>query len=302
MQKIIPHLWFDKEAKQAAEFYTSLFPDSQITKLAQIKDTPSGDCDILAFELSGYSFMAISAGPFFKINPSISFMLNFDPSRDTDAAGKLDTLWNALSEGGKTLMPLQEYPFSKRYGWVEDKFGVSWQLMLTNPDGEPRPFIMPFLMFTQDTAGNAEEAVKLYTSVFKDAKQGMIARYPAGMEPEKEGTVMFADFMLAGQWFCAMDSAGPHAFSFNEAVSLLVNCETQEEIDFFWEKLSAVPEAEQCGWLKDQFGVSWQITPPMLDDMLSGGNDAQKAAVTQAFMKMKKINIAGLEEAFANAA
>lgn len=299
MQKIIPHLWFDKEAKEAAEFYTSAFPNSKITHVSTLHDTPSGDTEIVGFDLAGYSFMSISAGPYFKFTPAISFMVNFDPSKDTHAQKNLDTLWETLSEGGKALMPLQEYPFSKRYGWIQDKYGLSWQLILTDPDGEDRPFIIPSLLFVKDVAGRAEEAIKFYTSIFKDSKLGTLARYPAGMEPDKEGTIMFGDFQLEKQWFAAMDSAaGEHHFGFTEAISLLVNCETQKEIDYYWEKLSAVPEAEQCGWLKDKFGVSWQISPADLDKMMNKGTAAQTAAVTQAFLKMKKFDLAKLKKAY----
>lgn len=298
MQKIIPHLWFDKEAKQAAEFYISVFPNSKINHSTSLHDTPSGDTDIVSFDLNGYSFMAISAGPFFKINPSISFFLNFDPSKDTNAKENLTALWEKLSEGGFALMPLQEYPFSKWYGWVQDKYGVSWQLILTNPDGEERPFIVPSFLFVQEKAGQAEEAMKFYLSVFKDTKQGTVARYPAGMEPEKEGTLMYADFMLENQWFAAMDSAHEHKFTFNEAISLLVKCENQEEIDYYWEKLTAVPESEQCGWLKDKFGVSWQISPMAMDEMMEHGTKEQVDRVTQAFLKMKKFDVAALEKAY----
>src|ERR687896_658998 len=144
MQKITPHLWFDKEAKEAAEFYASIFPNSKITNVTTIHDTPSGDCDVVSFELSGQPFMAISAGPLFK---------------------------------------------------------------------------------------------------------------------------------------------------FNESISFIVNCETQEEIDRYWEKLSAVPESEQCGWLKDKYGLSWQIVPARMDEMLNNGTEEQVARVTEAFLPMKKLNI-----------
>ena len=147
MQKITPHLWFDNEAREAAEFYTSLFPNSKVTNITTLHDTPSGDSDIVSFELAGQSFMAISAGPLFKFNPSVSFFVNFDPSRDQDARNNLDTLWEKLSEGGMALMPLDKYPFSERFGWVQDKYGLSWQLILSDPDGEARPFIVPSLMF-----------------------------------------------------------------------------------------------------------------------------------------------------------
>jgi predicted 3-demethylubiquinone-9 3-methyltransferase (glyoxalase superfamily) len=185
MQKIIPHLWFDTEAKQAAEFYCAAFPDSKILDTAVLHDTPSGDCDVVAFNLKGYDFMAISAGPAFKINPSVSFILNFDPSQDKEAEGHLQILWDKLADGGSVLMPLQEYPFSKQYGWLQDKYGVSWQLALTNPEGEPRPFILPSLMFAGDNTNKAEEAVKFYLSVFKNTKQGIVAPYTEDTGPAK---------------------------------------------------------------------------------------------------------------------
>lgn len=298
MQKIIPHLWFDTQAKEASEFYVSLFPDSEVTSVQTLSGTPSGDCDLVSFRLWGHSFMAISAGPYFALNPSISFMVNFDPAQDADAATRIDAVWEKLAEGGKVLMPIGAYPFSKRYGWVQDKYGLSWQLILTNPEGEVRPHIVPSLLFVGDNCGKAEEATDFYLSVFKDAKRGTIARYPAGMDPDKEGSIMFTDYMLAGQWFAAMDSGQKHEFAFNEAVSLLVNCDTQEEIDYYWEKLSAVPEAEQCGWLKDKYGVSWQISPSSLNEYMSKGTREQADRVTHAFLQMKKFDLAKLQDAY----
>ena len=298
MQKIVPHLWFDKEAKEAAEFYTSFFPDSKINGINVLHDTPSGDCDVVSFDLAGFKFMSISAGPLFKINPSISFFLNFDPSRDKQAREHLDMMWEKLIEGGKALMPLQEYPFSKRYGWVEDRYGVSWQLILTNPEGEKRPFIVPSLMFTKQVCGKAEEAINFYVSVFRDSKRGQTAKYPSGMEPNKEGSQVFADFMLEKQWFAAMDAAGEHKFIFSEAVSLMVYCKDQKEIDYYWEKLSSDPESEQCGWLKDKYGVSWQIVPIAMDKMIASGDEEKVAKLTEAFLKMKKFDVKKLEEAY----
>jgi predicted 3-demethylubiquinone-9 3-methyltransferase (glyoxalase superfamily) len=298
MQKITTHLWFDKEAVEAAEFYTSLLPESKITHKAKVQNTPSGDCDIVSFELAQQSFMAISAGPYFKFNPSISFLLNFDPAKDPKAKEHLDAVWEKLAKDGTILMELDKYPFSEHYGWIQDKYGLSWQLMLTNPKGEERPFIIPFLMFVGNVTGRANEAIDFYLSVFKNAKRGQTVLYPKGREPDKEGTVMFADFNLLGQWFAAMDSAHDHKFQFNEAISFLVNCETQEEIDYYWEKLSAVPESEQCGWLKDKFGVSWQISPVLLEKLLSDKDPQKVERVTQAFLKMKKFDIRALQNAY----
>jgi len=298
MQKIIPHLWYNKEAKEAADFYTSIFPDSKITNVTTIRNTPSGDCDIVSFQLWGYAFMSISAGPLFAFNPSISFMINFDPSKDKNTRERMDEMWAKLSEGGKVLMALDKYPFSEHYGWVQDKYGVSWQLILTNPEGEERPPIIPSLLFVGKVAGKAEEASDFYTSIFRNSKRGVIARYPAGMEPDKEGTIMFTDFTLEGQWFAAMDSAQNHGFNFNEAVSLIVECADQKEIDFYWDKLSADPKSEQCGWLKDKYGVSWQITPASMNDMFSKGTPEQIDRVTKAFLSMKKFDLAELQKAY----
>ncbi len=298
MQKIIPHLWFDKEAREAAEFYASLFPGSRITNITTLHDTPSGDSDIVSFELAGQSFMGISAGPLFKFNPSVSFIVNFDPSRDQEAHNNLDLLWEKLSQSGTALMPLDKYPFSERFGWVQDKYGLSWQLILSNPEGEERPLIVPSLMFVGEVAGRAEEAINYYLSVFKNSKMGTLFHYGAGREPDREGTVMFADFMLESQWFAATDSAYEHKFAFNEAISFLVRCDSQEEIDYFWERLSAIPEAEQCGWLKDKFGVSWQISPAAMGDMMSQGTPEQIDRVTQAFLPMKKLDLAELQQAY----
>ena len=295
---ITPHLWFDKEAKEAAEFYASIFPDSKITNVTTLHDTPSGDCDVVSFALSGQPFMAISAGPLFKFNPSVSFILNFDPSKDKRARENVDAVWDKLSQGGTALMPLDKYPFSERYGWVQDKYGLSWQLILSDSKGEERPFITPSLMFVGAVCGKAEEASNFHLSVFKDTKRGIIARYPKGMEPDREGTIMFTDFMLENQWFAAMDSAREHNFSFNEAISFMVSCDRQEEIDYYWEKLSAVPEAEQCGWLKDKYGLSWQGVPAGMDEMRRSGSKEQIARVTEAFLKMKKFDLAALKQAY----
>ena len=297
---MIPHLWYNTEAAEAARFYSSIFPESTEPTVTTLHDTPSGDADLVSFTLWGQKFMAISAGPLFTFNPSISFMVNFDPSRtgEKEAREMIDTVWEKLSDGGTPLMPIDRYPFSERYGWIQDRYGLSWQLILTDPEGDPRPPIVPSMLFVRDNAGRAEEAINFYLSVFRNSKQGSVVRYGAGQEPDREGTIMFADFMLEDTWFAAMDSAHEHDFSFNEAISFMVECDDQQEIDYYWEKLSAVPESEQCGWLKDRFGVSWQIVPSALDDMLRDGTEEQVARVVQAFLPMKKFDVAVLERAY----
>jgi len=292
MQKIAPHLWFDTEAKEAAELYTSLFEDSGIATITTLRDTPSGDTEIVSFVLAGQAFQAISAGPLFTFNPSVSFLV---ACHDTD---EVDALWSRLAEGGSALMPLDAYPFSKRYGWLQDRYGLSWQVMHRG-DHAITQKIVPTLMFVGEVCGKAEEAITFYSSVFHDTGVGDILRYGPGEEPDREGTVRHASFRLEGYEFAAMDSAFDHRFSFNEAISFLVYCDVQEEIDHYWDRLSAVPEAEQCGWLKDRYGLSWQIVPRAMDRMIHEADDETLARVTQAFLPMKKLDLAKLEGAYA---
>lgn len=305
MQKITPCLWFNDNCEEAVNFYTNLFPNSRIDDILRypegITEGPmagmGGKVWTAYFELAGFAFQALDGGPLFKINPSVSFFVNFDPSQNPNAETDIDKMWEKLSEGGKVLMPLGEYPFSKRYGWVEDRFGVSWQLILTSPEGEERPLLMPSLLFTNDVCGKAEEALNYYVSVFEDSKMGTVATYPAGMEPDKEGTAMFAEAKLDGQWLVAMDSAQKHTFGFTEGVSLSVECADQAEVDYFWQ-MSAAPESEQCGWLKDKYGVSWQIVPKVLIEYMLDPDPEKVARVTDAFMPMKKLDVAALTAAY----
>jgi predicted 3-demethylubiquinone-9 3-methyltransferase (glyoxalase superfamily) len=301
MQNITPHLWFYKEAKEAAAFYASLFPDSKVRKVTTLHDTPSGDCDLVSFELSGQPFMAISAGPLFKFNPSVSFHFKCRTKDEVDA------IWKKLSEGGTVRIPLGSYPFSERYGWVEDKYGLSWQLSFA-VGAELQQRIAPVLLFVGKVCGKTEEAVNFYASIFKsspagektsaETKTAILGRYGKGDAPDREGTVKYASFMLLGQEFGAMDSAREHNFAFNEAISFMVPCDSQEEIDYFWGKLSADPKAEQCGWLKDKYGVSWQVIPTIMQEMLSGKDKEKLARVTRAFLKMKKFDMDALRRAY----
>ena len=299
MQKIIPHLWYDTEAKEAALLYVSLFEGSKLLGSDIIEDTPSGDAEIVHFELAGQPFEAISAGqpfeaisagPYFKFNPSISMMV-YCSSRE-----EVNAIWKGLLEGGNELMPLGEYPFNKWYGWLQDRYGLSWQLMLSDNGAHPQK-ITPNLLFSNESCGKAEEAVKYYASVFENSEIGLISRYGEGEAESSKARINYAAFTLRGVAFSAMDNGYDVDFTFNEAFSLIVSCKDQKEIDYYWDKLSAVPEAEQCGWAKDQFGLSWQIVPENMDLFLAGGSKEETRRVTEAFLKMKKIDLAALEKA-----
>jgi Uncharacterized protein conserved in bacteria len=290
MQKIVPNLWFDHTAEEAAQFYTSVFPDSRIVDiqrypsegLLDFQKEFAGQPVTVEFELGGYRMVGINAGAEFRPNPSVSFFVNFDPSVDEHARDHLDELWAALSAEGNVLMALQEYPYSRRYGWVEDKWGVSWQLMLTNPEGDPRPFIIPSIMFGSTVQGRAKEAMEFYLGLF-GGQRGTLAAYPAEAGP-MAGNVMFADFELLGEWLASMDAADQD-YTFTPGVSLMVYCHGQAELDRWWSQLSAVPEAEQCGWCQDKFGLSWQLVPDNLDELMAGPDAYAK------LMSMGKIEI-----------
>ena len=291
MEKITPHLWFDNNAEEAAKFYTSIFKDSKLKNVTTLHNTPSGTVEIFTVEVLGQEFTLISAGPLFKFNPSVSFLVACSTKEE------VDELWKKLSEGGTALMDLGEYPFSEKYGWIQDKYGLSWQIMFMG-DHKIKQRIIPTLMFVGKHYGKAEEAINFYSSVFGNSRVGDILRYSKGEVPDKEGTVKHASFVLEDQDFAAMDSAREHNFAFNEAISFMVHCNTQKEIDYYWEKLSAYPEAEQCGWLKDKYGLSWQIVPNIMDEMLKDSDEKKIARVTEAFLQMKKLDIANLKEVY----
>lgn len=244
------------------------------------------------YELDGFRFTALNGGPAFKFNPSISFFAN------GLSVDEVDALWDELAQDCSILMPLQAYPFSERYGWLADRYGLSWQISAAGEEGTPH--ITPSLMFVGAHARQAEEAMNFYASVFSDSGVGDLFRYTEGQEPDKEGTIAFGPFVLAGQDFAAMDSAREHDFTFNEAVSFIVNCGDQAEVDSYWERLSAVPESEQCGWLKDKFGVSWQIVPTVLNHLLADPDRGKADRVMDSMLKMKKLDIAELEAAATN--
>jgi len=257
MQRIVPTIWFNRNADEAAEFYADVFPDTLVD--ARVPHPESGETLTVDVLIDGYRVTLLNGGPEFGPTPAISFFVNFDPSRMEDARGELDRLWARLTDGGIVLMPLDRYDFSEHYGWVADRFGVNWQLMLTDPAGEPRPYIIPNLMY----GGQARQAVDDYVALFPGAQVGTRVTYP------DSGEVMFSEFQLYGEWFTAMDSAVEQPFTFTPGLSLMVNAHGQEEIDRLWNGLSAVVALEQCGWLQDRYGVSWQIVPDNMAELMA---------------------------------
>jgi len=272
MKQIYPCLWFDGHAKQAAELYCSVFRNTIITSDNQMAVT---------IELSGQKLLLLNGGPEFKINPSISFFIVCEDEKEVDIS------WKKLIAGGTVMMPIDNYPWSKRYGWIQDRFGVNWQLSFAEPAVAGQK-ITPALMFTDKIFGKAEEAINFYTSLFEGSGVDLISKYTKD-DNDVEGAVNHAQFRLRNRVFMAMDSSAMHKFSFNEGISLVVECDNQKEIDYFWDNFTKDGEESQCGWLKDKYGVSWQIIPSILNELMS--DPAKSERVINAFLKMKKFDI-----------
>ncbi len=260
MSKITPFLWFDNQAEEAMNFYVSLFKDSEVHEVNRYGEgapLPQGTVITTSFRLAGQEFTALNGGPLYKFTPAVSFFVGCETEDEVDA------VWSALVEGGSVLMPFDKYSFSEKYGWLNDRFGLSWQVMLA---GQPQS-ITPSLTFVGDQNGHAEEAITFYTSLFSNSQVDQINRYGPGHD-EPEDAVMHATFSLAGQPFIAMESGHEHMFSFTEAISFSISCESQAEVDTLWERLTDGGESGQCAWLKDKYGVSWQVVPKALMEML----------------------------------
>lgn len=306
-QKIVPCVWFDHDAAEAYDFYTRVFRDAEVLTTQRYPDDaaslPDFQKDLAGqlltadLQIAGYRVLLLNADRTFRPTPALNFMLNFDPVLYDDARDYLDAVHSALlADGGVERMPLGEYPFSPHYAWVEDRFGVNWQLMLTDPEGDPRPFMMPSFMFGGAHQNESTAAVDTYLSLFPDSALSHRVTYgdmggvpetgQSEPSPATADSIAFSDFRLAGQWFVAMDSGAVQDFTFTEALSLVVNVDDQQELDHYWDALSHVPESEVCGWLKDRFGVSWQITPRDIDELL------RRPGAYDRMMRMSKLVIA----------
>lgn len=282
---IFPCLWYDGDAKQSAEFYCKVF-GGEITV-----DTPV----VMNIDIFGQRLMLLNGGPQFKKNPSISFMVI------CDTEDEVQKYWDQLLEGGMALMELGSYSWSKKYGWVQDRYGVTWQLFLGEKSGNQK--VVPTLMFIHQNNGKAKEAMELYTQTFPNSSIGNILKYGDGGEghpiPEPAENVQHANFTIDGYMLFCMDNSYDHQFDFNEGISLVVMTDDQEQTDHYWNALTSNGGNESmCGWLKDKYGLSWQIVPKRLIQLMNDSNQEKAYKVVQAMMKMQKIIIQDLEDAY----
>lgn len=206
MQKITPFLWFDNQAEEAVNFYTFILKTAKIGSVShygeageKVSGRPKGSVMVVPFEIRGQRFLALNGGPIFKFNPSISLFVVFDNEAE------IETMWSKLIEGGKALMRYNTYPWAHKYGWLQDKYGLSWQLSWSEHH-KLKEKITPFLMFTKNMAGKTKEAIASYTSIFPNSKTEMLVPYTKG-DGDKEGFIKHSRFTLDGQNFMAMDSS-----------------------------------------------------------------------------------------------
>ncbi|MCB0746812.1 MAG: VOC family protein, partial [Ignavibacteriae bacterium] len=195
------------------------------------------------------------------------------------------------SEGGSINMPLDKYDWSEKYAWVKDKFGVSWQLDIDKINSPQK--IVPALLFVNDKVTKVKEAVNHYSNIFPYSK--LIFSAPHSGD---DNNLLFAQFSLSGNLFNAMSGQGEHNFDFNEAVSFIINCDSQDEVNYYWEKLTEGGSESMCGWLTDKFGVSWQVVPTEMFKYI-GGNDKEKSSrAMNAMFQMKKLDLNLFQKAY----
>jgi predicted 3-demethylubiquinone-9 3-methyltransferase (glyoxalase superfamily) len=292
MKTITPNLWFDKNAEEAVNFYTSLFPNSKIGSTSRFgkegfehHQMPEGTVMTMEFEMEGQKFLALNGGPIFKFNESISFFVYCESDE------RIEFLYKKLSEGGSINMPLDKYDWSEKYAWVKDKFGISWQLDVDKINSPQK--IVPSLLFVNDKFTLVKEAVNHYTNTFPNSKLMFSSPHPSD-----NNNLLFAQFSLSGNLFNAMSGQGEHQFDFNEAISFIINCDSQEEVNYYWGKLTDEGEESMCGWLKDKFGVSWQVVPTEMFKYISGPDKEKSSRAMNAMFQMKKLDLELFRKAY----
>lgn len=278
---IFPCFLYEKDAKKAADFYCKVFDAKIVVETEFVVD----------LDIFGQKLMLLN-GPKVEKNASVSFLVN------CESEDEVQRYWDQLLNGGTVLMALNPYPWSEKYGWISDQYGVSWQIMLREKTVEQK--IIPTLMFVNKNNGKAMEAMEFYTKIFPNSKIEDVLKYKdGGSANENPENVQHAHFVINDYTLACMDSSYEHKFDFNEGYSLVVMTDDQEETDCFWNHLTADGGEESvCGWLKDKYGFSWQITPKRLIQLINDPDKEKAEKVMQAMMKMKKIILKDIEEAY----
>lgn len=287
MPTITPFLWHDNTAEAALELYSAAFPGAQLLNSGRLGGADS-QLTSAALQVLNQQLILFNGGPDFKPTPAFSFTVS------AESPETIQHLWQVLGNGGSILMDLAEYPFAELFGWTADRFGFNWQLI--QRDGPEQ--ITPSLMFINQNFGAGDRAIELYTGLFPNSGIDAISRFPEG-SPDA-GKIMTSAFHLAGSPFAIQENSFSHQFGFSEATSLMVLCADQAEVDHYWDGLTARGGAPgRCGWLKDPFGVSWQIVPERMLELFGDPDPEVSRRAQQAMLGMNKLVIADLEAAAA---
>lgn len=243
---------------------------------------------VISIEIEGQKLMFLNGGPQFRPNQTLSLMLMCDSHEE------VQNYYHRLSENGKVMMEIDTYPWSEKYAWVEDQFGISWQLFFTSEKAKQK--FSPTMMFTGNNAGKCRQAIRFYTEIFPNSNIESIMEYQEG-QGEPAGNIAHSQFQIDDYTMMAMDSSHDHNAQFSEGISMVIMTDSQEETDFYWSKLTENGEESRCGWLKDQYGFSWQITPKRLIELTNTDHPETNRKAFDAMLKMKKIIIKDIENA-----
>ena len=243
-QSIYPCILLDNKLNFAANFYIETFGNGKILmEVAQFT----------LFEIENQTFKIINTNhPEHRSNPAVSFMVSFETEEE------LRKIWNRLKVGGLVLMPLELYDSNNMVGWLQDQFGISWQLITSTSQASKHQKISPFIQFGKSNFGRAELASNFYMEVFKNSKRDNILRYE---EDISNKLVKHIGLYLNEYLIRMADSFTEQPFEFSPGISFTIECETQKEIDYYWNAFAFGGATNAAGWVKDKFGISWQIIP-----------------------------------------
>lgn len=277
IKQLYPCIWFDNNAKIAADFYCSIFREGCILQETSIT---------VSFKIAGTQFLGINGGQRYAPNPAISYFVY------CGGESEIERLYMELSKDGKIMMPLGKYDWTEKYAWVEDRFGVSWQLDV-DPINSAQG-IVPCLFFGNEKYMMVKPAIEQYTQIFDDSRVLMEMGYPSGTEMPADA-LLFAQFKLDGFIFNAVSSPQKHEFDFSPGNSFVIVCYTQAQIEYYWEKLGEEGRFDECGWLTDRYGVSWQIIPAILPSLMTDSRIAEH--VMNTLLQMQRLDILPLLKA-----
>jgi predicted 3-demethylubiquinone-9 3-methyltransferase (glyoxalase superfamily) len=271
-------LWFDNQGAEAAKWYVSLFDGTSILYQNQV---------ITEISIEGTKLMMINGGKHYSPTSAMSNFVYFGGNHE-----KFERIYHALLDGGQILMPMDAYDWSSKYAWVKDKFGINWQMDIDEINHRQK--LVPSLLFVNQRNHNVKEALSYYISVFEQSTMLMEWPYPESEASMPAGTLLFGQAKLGNTIINAMSSTLHHDYDFTPGNSLVIVCENQDEIDYYWKALGAEGQELMCGWLTDRFGLTWQIFPRILSDLMNDPERGPKAST--ALRQMKKIVIAKLLE------